>query len=98
VVWLVGWTATWLWVIPPGAPAAGLLIFPDGRLPGPRWRPVAWIVGLWSATIAVLAALDAGGLQLRRALRRRPAAGTGDAGLHAALLVVFARFPSSWPR
>ena len=23
-----------------------LLLFPDGHLPGPRWRPVAWIVGI----------------------------------------------------
>jgi signal transduction histidine kinase len=22
------------------------LVFPDGRLPGPRWRPVPWLVGL----------------------------------------------------
>ena len=48
--WLVNWT----WI-----PAVGtigtflLLLFPDGRLPSPRWRAVAWL----SAAVIVLASL-----------------------------------------
>ena len=39
----VGWLQLWIWV-----PFVALitvylpLLFPDGRLPGPRWRPVSW--------------------------------------------------------
>jgi hypothetical protein len=38
------WVASWVWV--PGiAPALTflLLLFPDGRLPSRRWRPVGWL-------------------------------------------------------
>jgi hypothetical protein len=44
---LARWVAQWVW-----APSVGLLftfvplLFPDGRLPSPRWRPVAWLSGL----------------------------------------------------
>jgi hypothetical protein len=44
---LARWVAQWIW-----APSVGLLftfvplLFPDGRLPSPRWRPLAWLSGL----------------------------------------------------
>jgi hypothetical protein len=44
---LTNWVAQWVW-----APSVGLLVtfvpllFPDGRLPSPRWRPVAWLSAL----------------------------------------------------
>jgi hypothetical protein len=53
------WLATWVWV-----PFAGLsttflvLVFPDGRLLSPRWRPVAWLaavaIAVTSAAMALL--------------------------------------------
>lgn len=53
------WLSSWLWL-----PATGLLptflflLFPDGRLPSRRWRPVAWYaavaLGMFSGTVALL--------------------------------------------
>jgi hypothetical protein len=53
--YLAGWLYLWTWF-----PVLGLivllpLLFPDGRVPGPRWRPLLWawiaiavlITGLW---------------------------------------------------
>jgi hypothetical protein len=48
----VAWLSNWLWM-----PAVGLfatylfMLFPDGRLPSRRWRPLAWLSG---AVIVVL--------------------------------------------
>ena len=53
------WLATWVWV-----PFAGLsttflvLVFPDGQLLSPRWKPVAWLaavaIAVTSAAMALL--------------------------------------------
>jgi hypothetical protein len=62
---------TWLWV-----PAVGLmgtfliLLFPDGRLPRGRWRPLAWVSALTLATLA-----------LQEILSPRPYANDGFAGV-----------------
>jgi hypothetical protein len=54
----------WLWV-----PSVGLLgtyvflLFPDGRLPSRRWRPLAWLSGVLIASASIGVALSPGPLQ-----------------------------------
>jgi hypothetical protein len=38
------------------------LLFPDGRLPGPRWRPFAWLAALGNAGVIAAAALTVDGM------------------------------------
>jgi hypothetical protein len=48
------WIGTWAWI--PSVGVLGtflLLLFPNGRLPSLRWRPVAWLAGLSMAVIFV---------------------------------------------
>ncbi|WP_422770308.1 histidine kinase [Plantactinospora sp. WMMC1484] len=53
--WLpLAWLSQWTWWPPYGLIILALLFFPDGRLPSPRWRPVAVVI-VASATIAALA-------------------------------------------
>jgi hypothetical protein len=48
----MAWLTTWVWA---GAAPVVLtflpLLFPDGRLPSPRWRPVAWLSAVPSALL-----------------------------------------------
>ena len=57
------WVSSWLWILLLYAPASMLLLlFPDGRLPSPRWRPVAWGVALGTVGGVMGNALKAGPL------------------------------------
>jgi hypothetical protein len=49
---LMAWLTTWVWA--GGIPLLItflLLLFPDGQLPSPRWRPVAWLSALLIALV-----------------------------------------------
>ncbi|MGI9119756.1 MAG: histidine kinase [Acidimicrobiales bacterium] len=53
---LMAWCGVWLF----GAGPVGifvLLLFPDGRLPSRRWRPVAWLAGLSLVAFTAAAAV-----------------------------------------
>ena len=63
---LSAWVAHWAWTLLVGILALCLLLFPDGRLPSPRWRWVAWAA-------VVQAVLNATVLGLQPTLR--PAVG-----------------------
>src|SRR5215207_4131410 len=57
------WFSSWSWTLLVVVPTTFLLLlFPDGRLPSPRWRPVAWCAGLGIIGFVVGYALEAGPL------------------------------------
>jgi hypothetical protein len=58
----VAWFGTWAWIFQTVALTFLLLLFPNGRLPSPRWWPAAWCAGLGIGASVVSYALDAGTL------------------------------------
>jgi hypothetical protein len=57
------WFGSWAWVLLVYVPTSFmLLLFPDGRLPSPRWRPVAWCTVLGIIGFVVGVATEAGPL------------------------------------
>jgi hypothetical protein len=57
------WVSDWVWTT--GAIpllSFGLLLFPDGHLPSPRWRPVAWLAATTLALFVVGTAVQPGPL------------------------------------
>ncbi|GAC1331706.1 MAG: hypothetical protein NVSMB13_20090 [Mycobacteriales bacterium] len=62
LVW-VAWVNEWLWVPPfTSVLTLVLLLFPDGRLPSPRWRPVVAVAAVGICGLSVSVALHPGPL------------------------------------
>jgi hypothetical protein len=50
-VWIT-WVAYWIWPVDLAAISFLVLLFPTGRLPSPRWRPIGWLLGaVWGQII-----------------------------------------------
>jgi len=57
------WFSSWAWIPLVLVPTSLLLLlFPDGRLLSPRWRPVAWGAGIGIVGYTLNVALETGGL------------------------------------
>ncbi len=56
------WLGSWLYVLGANLVLYSFLFFPDGRLPSPRWRVVAWLVALVICLDAAALALMPGTL------------------------------------
>ena len=56
----MAWIDSWLWVPHVGLFAFLGWVFPDGRLPTPRWRPFAWLVGIAVVVGAIADAFSPG--------------------------------------
>src|SRR5215208_3925008 len=57
------WFSSWSWTLWVYVPTSFLLLlFPDGRLPSPRWRPVAWCAALGVISFVAGNALEPGPL------------------------------------
>jgi hypothetical protein len=58
------WFSSWAWILLTYVPTSFvLLLFPDGRLPSPRWRPVAWGAALGIIGLVLGYALKTGPLE-----------------------------------
>jgi len=62
--------SNWLWVPEVGLLATYVfLLFPDGKLPSRRWRPLAWLSGVVIVSVSVGVMLSPGSLDMPRGIR-----------------------------
>jgi hypothetical protein len=85
--WVVSWGALVGFLLVVLVP----LLYPSGRLPSPRWRPVLWLTGLLAAAGILTGAVRPGPLQASQVpVAPNPLGVPGAAGLVAAVELVAA--------
>jgi hypothetical protein len=60
---MAAWLSNWAWVFFFALAVSVLLLFPDGRLPSPRWKAAAWCGALGIVALTAGAALQPGDLE-----------------------------------
>jgi hypothetical protein len=61
---VVAWATNFTWILGLGLLPLVLLLFPDGDLPTPRWRPLAWLILVLAVALPLEGAVSPGSLQL----------------------------------
>jgi hypothetical protein len=56
----LAWLTSWVWVLFIGCTVLSLLLFPDGHLPGSRWKWLAWLTLLLTSVGVVWQAFSPG--------------------------------------
>ena len=87
---VMAWIAAWQLPIMNGLPVLYLLLFPTGRLPSRRWRPVAWLTVAFVVVGAVLAALSPGAYLGSLGPIRNPLGIEGLTGIYRAVFFTMA--------
>ena len=63
------WISQWVWIVVLAPLVFVVLLFPSGRLPSPRWRPIAWVVAMVFFAIAAIFAFASPGNDLHPEIR-----------------------------
>jgi hypothetical protein len=82
----LAWIASWVLPIMIGLQVSYLLLFPTGRLPGRRWRPLAWLVVAFVSVGVALSAFSPGAYLGSLGPIRNPLGVEGLTGAYKALL------------
>jgi signal transduction histidine kinase len=92
---LLGWLTNWSWVPAQVLAVQLILRFPDGMLPGRRWRPVEVVLWVWAAVTAVAAAVLPGDLGAEQLAPQQNPLGLPGAGvaLNTMLSILFVVAP-----
>jgi hypothetical protein len=86
---VLSWVAVWAWA--PGFTlllTATVLLFPDGRPPTPRWRPVLWAAGAATFLLVVPVAIAAWPFRGEGLLGSGPGLGTQTDPIMSAMVVL----------
>jgi hypothetical protein len=60
---MAAWATNFTWILGLGLIPLALLLFPDGRVPTRRWRPLAWLILALAVALPLLGAVGPGPLQ-----------------------------------